>query len=43
MNAVINYETVKLFAKEKWEERRLTDKFGGWIKAMLISKPISAF
>ena len=31
---LINYETVKLFAKEKWEERRLTDKFGGWIKAL---------
>jgi len=31
---LINYETVKLFAKEKWEERRLTDKFGAWIKAL---------
>jgi len=31
---LINYETVKLFAKEKWEENRLKDKFVGWIKAL---------
>lgn len=31
---LINYETVKLFAKEKWEEGRLKDKFVGWIKAL---------
>jgi len=31
---LINYETVKLFAKEKWEENRLKDKFTGWIKAL---------
>ena len=31
---LINYETVKLFAKEKWEEKRLTDKFVAWIKAL---------
>lgn len=31
---LINYETVKLFAKERWEEGRLKDKFTGWIKAL---------
>ena len=31
---LINYETVKLFAKEKWEEGRLKDKFGTWIRAL---------
>ncbi len=31
---LINYETVKLFAKERWEESRLTDKFAGWVKAL---------
>ncbi len=31
---LINYETVKLFAREKWEENRLKDKFVGWIKAL---------
>lgn len=31
---LINYETVKLFAKERWEENRLKDKFVGWIKAL---------
>lgn len=31
---LINYETVKLFAKEGWEENRLKDKFTTWIKAL---------
>jgi len=31
---LINYETVKLFAKEKWEENRLKVKFVGWVKAL---------
>jgi ATP-binding cassette subfamily B protein len=31
---LINYETVKLFAKEKWEEGRLKNKFKTWIKAL---------
>ncbi len=29
---LINYETVKLFAKEKWEEGRLAKTFVGWKK-----------
>lgn len=29
---LINYETVKLFAREKWEEKRLSDTFVGWKK-----------
>lgn len=31
---LINFETVKLFAKEKWEEKRLLTKFIPWTKAM---------
>lgn len=30
---MINYETVKLFAKESWEERRLSEQFKTWLKA----------
>lgn len=31
---LINFETVKLFAKEKWEENKLRISFKGWIKAL---------
>lgn len=31
---LINFETVKLFAKEKWEENRLTQNFIPWLKAL---------
>lgn len=31
---MINYETVKLFAKEKWEGTRLTNAFRVWTKAL---------
>jgi ATP-binding cassette subfamily B protein len=30
---MINYETVKLFAQESWEQNRLKDKFTPWMKA----------
>lgn len=30
---MINYETVKLFAKEKWEQARLDETFKDWLKA----------
>lgn len=31
---LINFETVKLFAKEAWENRRLKKSFNPWIKAL---------
>lgn len=31
---LINFETVKLFAKEKWEENKLKDNFTGWLKSL---------
>lgn len=31
---MINYETVKLFAKEKWESTRLTNAFKSWTKTL---------
>lgn len=31
---MINYETVKLFAKEKWESTRLTNAFKPWTKKL---------
>ncbi len=31
---MINYETVKLFAKEKWESTRLTNAFKPWTKSL---------
>ena len=31
---MINYETVKLFAKEKWESTRLANAFRPWTKAL---------
>ena len=31
---LINFETVKLFAKEKWEENKLKTSFVSWIKAL---------
>lgn len=31
---MINYETVKLFAKEKWESSRLTNAFKPWTKTL---------
>lgn len=31
---LINYETVKLFAREKWEEARLADAFKPWNKSL---------
>ncbi len=31
---LINFETVKLFAKESWEESRLRSKFVSWMKAL---------
>lgn len=31
---MINFETVKLFANEKWEENRLSDKYKLWKKAV---------
>lgn len=31
---MINYETVKLFAKERWEEKRLAVAFIRWIKTL---------
>lgn len=31
---MINYETVKLFAREKFEESRLTESFKPWLKAL---------
>ncbi len=31
---MINYETVKLFAKEKWEEKRLANSFINWTKTL---------
>lgn len=31
---MINYETVKLFAKEKWESLRLTNAFVPWTKSL---------
>ena len=31
---LINFETVKLFAKEKWEEKRLLKSFEIWIKGI---------
>lgn len=33
-DSVMNYETVKLFAKEEWEEKRLSDSFVDWIKTL---------
>lgn len=32
---ILNYETVKLFAREKWELKRLREKFVPWAKATL--------
>jgi ATP-binding cassette subfamily B protein len=31
---VMNYETVKLFAREKWEEKRLSNSFIDWTKTL---------
>lgn len=31
---LLNYETVKFFAKEEKEEKRLRERFTGWIKAL---------
>lgn len=31
---MLNYETVKLFAKERWEQKRLSGAFGPWKKAL---------
>jgi ATP-binding cassette subfamily B protein len=31
---MMNYETVKLFAREKWEEKRLSDAFVDWTKTL---------
>ncbi|MFA6369345.1 MAG: ABC transporter ATP-binding protein [Candidatus Shapirobacteria bacterium] len=31
---LINFETVKLFAKEKWEQKRLLNSFETWIKKL---------
>ncbi len=31
---MINYETVKLFAKEEWERKRLNEKFVTWTKSL---------
>ena len=31
---LINFETVKLFAKEKWEQKRLLNSFEPWIKKL---------
>jgi len=31
---LINFETVKLFAKEKWEQKRLLTSFENWIKKL---------
>lgn len=31
---LINFETVKLFAKEKWEEKRMLGNFKPWLKAL---------
>jgi ABC-type multidrug transport system fused ATPase/permease subunit len=31
---MMNYETVKLFAREKWEEKRLSDAFIDWTKTL---------
>lgn len=31
---LINFESVKLFAKEKWEEKRLIDSFVPWLKGL---------
>jgi ABC-type multidrug transport system fused ATPase/permease subunit len=31
---MVNFETVKLFAKENWERKRLSGKFIGWKKAL---------
>lgn len=31
---LINFETVKLFAKEKWEENKLKTSFVSWVKAL---------
>lgn len=31
---IINFETVKLFAKEKWERNRLTSLFDVWLKRL---------
>jgi len=31
---MINFETVKLFAKEEWERKRLSGSFVGWMKSL---------
>lgn len=31
---LINFETVKLFSKENWEKKRLTESFVPWLKAL---------
>ena len=31
---MLNYETVKLFAREKWEEKRLNSAFNPWSKSL---------
>jgi len=33
-DSMMNYETVKLFAREKWEEKRLSNSFINWLKTL---------
>lgn len=33
-DSIINYDTVKLFSKERWETNRLIDDFKGWKKSL---------
>lgn len=33
-DSIINYDTVKLFSKEKWETNRLTEDFKDWKKSL---------